>query len=493
MAIGAPSGRAEKALSIRKSVTRRLLSLALGALLAGGVAAAARADTFFDWLGEPANPAGPGYVTAPTLTDATAAQVDAFLTAQQALGRPLAVKVTFGTTLSAATVNTIFNGHNVKFIFSDFEGPSTVAQVTALVNQIRPTVTGAGFATGQNFIGNYALSPITTDPTHPNSASYTAGNSPTMPYLTATDFRNSGVNMAAEELYPGDASFRNPIFGANPTVGAGSDAPNIRSALFTLPVQRLSAVTQNMGSGQQHIPFISRFNNWDNPALGNSATNINGVPGHPVFDTSGPAINGQPVAGQLLSRNDFQALALHYRMRGANGYHLLDPGVQGYTQAQEESDALTGWNNGSVASVLAGVNGRVASLPTTVNFSGGVTPGVQSMEHAGVVWSAVTNDNATPELEVLVSNLSPNNGTVTFNTRINGATLSYTSPILQAGSHTLLHFTKAGGIWGSAIVTPAFNDATLASRDGIGIPEPASLGLLGVGAIGILARRRRKA
>ena len=165
MATGARSGRAEKALSIRKSVARRLLSwasgAALGVCLSAGVVA--RGDTFFDWLGEPTQPAGPGYVTAPTLNDATAAQVDAYLTTQQALGQTLAVKVRFGTTLSAATVNTIFNGHNVKFIFSDFEGPTTTAQVAALVNQIRPTVTGAGFATGQNFIGNYALAPVTSE------------------------------------------------------------------------------------------------------------------------------------------------------------------------------------------------------------------------------------------------------------------------------------------------------------------------------------------
>src|SRR5262249_35787262 len=136
------------------------------------MATPARADTFFNWLSEPTSPAGPGYVTAPTLTDATAAQVNTFLTTQQGLGNTLAVKIPFGTTLSAATITTIFQNHNVKFIFTDFEGPNTVAQVTALVNQIKPTTTGAGFATGQNFIGNYALATITTDTTHPNSGSY---------------------------------------------------------------------------------------------------------------------------------------------------------------------------------------------------------------------------------------------------------------------------------------------------------------------------------
>src|SRR5947209_20272862 len=86
---------------------RRLLSWAacgaLGLCLAGGLAGVAHADTFFDWQGEPTKPVGPGYVVAPTLTDATAATVDAYLTAQQALGQTLAVKEPAGTTLSPAT------------------------------------------------------------------------------------------------------------------------------------------------------------------------------------------------------------------------------------------------------------------------------------------------------------------------------------------------------------------------------------------------------
>ena len=56
------------------------------------------------------------------------------------------------------------------------------------------------------------------------------------PFSSITDFRNSGVNMSAEQLYPGDASFRNPI-------SLNSTAPNIRSALFTgLTEQRYDAL-----------------------------------------------------------------------------------------------------------------------------------------------------------------------------------------------------------------------------------------------------------
>ncbi len=464
---------------------RRRLALALSVAMLGlgtgkTYAGTAVTGTFFDWLGETTAPVAPPYVTAPTLDDTSAAGVKAFLNGEAAAGRTLAVKVRFGVTLSPATISLIFDdaARPINFIFSDYEGPTTVAQTAALVAQIAPTATGARIAANTSFIGNYALGPFPADPTRPTPGPTASGNSAANPFFTVTDFRNSGVNMSSESLYPGDASFRNPIAG-------NSTAPNIRSALFTLPIQRLTIASQNMGVGQAHVPFITRFNAFDNPAFDTDS----GLPGV-QFDTSKGPKNGQATVGQLPSRNDFQALALHYRMRGATSYHLLDPGVVGYTQAQEESDALTGWTNSLVGSILSTNNGRVAQLPTFINVDGTV----KSIEDAGVVFSAVTNDNvATPGLALLVSNLDNSAHSVSFNTRINGATLSYTSGSLAAGSHTILRFTKSGGLWASPLVDPSFNDPTLASRDGVGIPEPASISILAIGALGVLMRRRRKA
>jgi hypothetical protein len=469
-----------------KFVSRRALSLALATAVAGFGAATVQAADFFDW-GQNVNTVNPAYVKTPVLTDQTAAQVAAFLNSQPP-GATLAVQVPAGTSLSASTINLIFNNaaRPVKYVFADYEGPNTVSQITTLVNQIQPTATGASIAAGNSFIGNYGLAPMPSDPTTPSGATHPTGNALATgsPYLTATDFRNTGVNMSNEQLYPGDSSFRNPISG-------NSTAPNIRSALFTLPIQRLSIATANLGGGQAHVPFITRFNNYTNPAFQNTTTTIPNPQGGFIkgFDTS---VGGPQNAGQLPSRVDFQALTLHYRMRGATGYQLLDPGVVGYTVSDYENDAQTGWNNSIVSSVLAGTNGRVAALPTVVTFNGTK----KTIEDAGVVYSAVTNDDtATPGLAILVSNLSNTAGTVQFNTRINGATLSYTTGSLAAGSHTILRFSKAGSLWATPLSDPFYTgtDPALLSRDGIGIPEPTSLSLLGIGAIGVLSRRRRKA
>lgn len=464
-------------------VTKRWAAAIVAAALAVGSVSSARAEDFFDWnaVNTPVNPA---YVQTSPLTDANVAQVAAFLAAQNAAGKTTAVQVRAGVILSNATINTIFNNPAVpvKYVFADYEGTQAITGAipgtTTLVSQLAGTNFGTRKAAGTSFIGNYALAPIPSDPTQHATSTFFAGNSPTNPYGTATDFRNTGVNMSNESLYPGDGSFRNPVNG-------DSTAPNIRSALFTLPIQRLSIATQNLGAGQPHIPYISRFNNFANPSLQNVGT---------TFTTSGPNIGTNAVAGQLLSRDDFQALVLHYKMRGATSYQLLDPGVVGYTVAQYEADGQAGWNDtqsgGLVNTVLQGPNGRVATLPTTITFNGTR----KTIEDAGVVWSAVTNDSAaSPGLAILVSNLSNTAGTVSFNTRINGATLSYTSNSLAAGAHAILRFTKSGGTWGTPLADTAFNDPALASRDGVGIPEPTALTLLGIGALGVLGRRRRKA
>src|SRR5712691_7434787 len=109
----------------KKTLGRKRWGVGLAALLLSLGATSARATDFFDWLGEIPNPSPPPYVTAPTLNDSTAAAVDAFLAAQQAGGKTLAVKIRSGTILGAPSL-AIYNKYNVTYTFGDYEGTFAV-------------------------------------------------------------------------------------------------------------------------------------------------------------------------------------------------------------------------------------------------------------------------------------------------------------------------------------------------------------------------------
>ena len=106
--------------------------------------------------------------------------------------------------------------------------------------------------------------------------------------------------MTSEVLYGGDASFKTPS-----QLGGTSNAPNIRSNLFILPLTRFSEVQTNTGGVIPNIPYVSRFNDANNPAFATGGT-VNGIP---QFVTNNPS--NTTTYNQLLSRDDFQALMLH--------------------------------------------------------------------------------------------------------------------------------------------------------------------------------------
>ena len=236
-----------------------------------------------------------------------------------------------------------------------------------------------------------------------------------------------GNQHADPALYPGSPDYRNPAQG-------NSGAPNIRSALFTLPIQRLTlaelgvkgfggvpggaaayaisgpnqAYTGAAGGRQQLIPYVTRFNNYGNPALGGGPTGTGFVQNAAT-----------PSNGQLLSRGDFQAQVLHYRMRGADSVHLFNEAtgsVVGYGPTQEQSDVKTGWAASGVANgIFTRGNYAFANLSNVIgdadSNSGDVNP--RSTELSGAVWSGVYDragsiDPATGRrrLAILLSNLS---------------------------------------------------------------------------------------
>lgn len=429
---------------------------------------------FFDWQNTTST-GNPNYIPAPFLGNdaASIAEADAYFAVAVAAGRPLAVKVTAPLSNPAAVA--LLDKYPINFVFGDIEqsghnnasGPSAGLddQYLQLVTQVKGSAKSSGA-----LVSGFPYAPINTDQTSPQPThGPNAGN-----------FSRSGLGVASEALYPGDASFKVPS-----QLGGTSTAPNIRSNLFTLPLTRFSNSSVNIAPGMAHIPYISRFNNFNNPAFANAGQTPGGVNQFNTIDLG-------PAQHQLLSRDDFAALVLHYRMRGATSFHLLDPGVQGYTVAQMEADAQSGWLLPAVQTYFADPTAKPLTLSTTINTDGSA----KTLENAGVVYSGlmtgIVNGIVSPDaaIALLISNLDDVNHSVSFPGGIAMGTIPGSYDIL-AHSHELLQFTRSGSMWQLNSNTAVFNDPTLASSDGVGVPEPASIGLLGIVCFGVLLRHRR--
>jgi hypothetical protein len=341
-----------------------------------------------------------------------------------------------------------------------------------------------------------------SDPTRPSPS---GGSSPgdytnqTSGNTTATYTASTG-NMATPDLYPGSPDFRYPAFGSN--AGTGSTAPSLLSSFFTLPIKRLSEISANISNSSLSspttplVPYVTRFNDWGNSKLNPSGTNANDF----LFNAN----PGGYAPNQLLSRNDFEALMLQYRMRGATSYMLFQPGITGYSEAQEQSDAATGWNqlqilgfdSGGAAYGFGGSNPVVVTTATNnVTFTGSNT--LHDIEQAGVVWSGIYN-SISGKMAILVSNLSPATVRVSLPSVLEGGNMPATFGITGAGAllptdtNRLLLFTKSGGTWNLDQNMYVFTNTALNDHTGTGIPEPASVSLLSMAVAGVLVRRRRK-
>jgi hypothetical protein len=490
---------------------------------------------FFDYgIPDTGKPGQPGFAPAPFLDNnaASAASVSALLQSRQNSGLILAVKVRQPLTDPAAVA--VFNNFRVQYVFSDYEDAARVGRTRSLSDQVAASAKSSGA-----FVGNFNFYPnAAIDPTRPASIAGSQAQSFTFK-PTSTDYSSSRGNIglpgggtvvgnqtADPALYPGSPDYRNPAQG-------NSGAPNIRSALFTLPIQRLTlaelgvkgfggvpggsaayaisgpnaAYTGASGGRQQVIPYVTRFNNWGNPALGGGPTGTGFVQNAAT-----------PSNGQLLSRWDFQAQVLHYRMRGADSVHLFneDAGsVVGYSPTQEQSDVKTGWAASGVANgIFTRGQYAFANLSNVIgdadSNSGDVNP--RSTELSGAVWSGVydragSTDPSTGKrrLTILLSNLSavqrvvdlPNNigGFSTFKPPGTTSFDRFDDFMINPGQHRLLNFalqTSSRGRLEWVFTGDQFIGLDN-NRNGVGIPEPASAALLGVGALGLLARRRRNA
>ncbi len=465
-------------------------------LAISGAAAAANGQAvpssgFFAWgqLPAGANPSD-DYTEAPILTNSNAAQVEARLAADQAAGRTLAVIVI--EPLTSAASRRVFDNFAVRYVFNDFEDGSRVGNSRAVADLVlRSTQSRTAFVGNFNHYPKAGQDNTRPSDTNPDGVADSFQDRPDdADYADQRGRRGTARSrqMANPALYPGVPDFKNPAQG-------NSSAPNIRSALFTNPIKRLTLAKSGLPSGDQLIPWVNRFNNWGNPALDSDGDSSNGY----QFVQN----NSTPENGQLLSRGDFGALILHYRLRGAHTYNLFSGSagnVVGYSDEEQRDDARSGWGSSSVANgIFSRNNFSFANLTTLIGDQGGNSgdTGRRDIERAGAVWSGVYDrSGSNRRLVVLFRNLSASRKTIDLPNSIGGFMTARQDGVriddffLDPGQHKLVTFTLRGNRW---VLNSNNNVFTDDNRNGVGVPEPTGLALAGIGAMGLLARRRRRA
>jgi len=502
------------------------------------------------------------YTESPFLSDdASAAQVSAlfetFRTGAPSganpfgtFSKPLAVKI--NNAQLSTNAKKVFDNYPVSYVFADYEGPpGTANDPVAAPLQISNLVSNSA-ASKQAFVGNFNIYPNAgSDPTRPASTgtgaasfTYHAFDS-SYQQMRGTNFTTGarGRLMSNEALYPGAPDYKTPNAPAVATPGTDTTKLNtyqsIRIGLFTQPIERLTTATNGLGtsSTDAHIPWVDRFNNFGNNALNNAVDPT----GKFQYQFVSNATDSKK--GGLLSRGDFMALVLNYRMRGADSFILFnDPygSVLNYSDAQEHLDAAHGWGASGQANQVFSKGkanyafANLSNLVTTVNsknlanYPNGQphhaingTFATQTSDTVGVVWSGVysksafnfTGTGTQRVLTIALSNLSNTDKLVDMPNSIGGfrtETSKGTNGVggvysgdngdddywIGAGQHRIMNFTLIGGKWvlksNSFVFGGSDSAGSLEDRNGTGVPEPTSAGVLAVAAFGLLARRRRQ-
>jgi hypothetical protein len=325
-------------------------------------------NQFFDWQINTT----PSYVPSPVLSNSSANAVNAFLQ-QQPTGSIRAVKVL--DPISNSTANLIFNNskYHVSYVLGDLEGQNAPQQIKTLAQQVRfvnGQINGTKTQSTNAFIGNFGFYNLANDITKPSNYNNESGEH-SFAGWSQGNFTNAKLNMSMPDLYAGSPSFRNPAAG-------NSSAPNIRSALFTMPLLRTSQTQVSSPGNEAIVPYIARFNNWGNLSLDTDRNSANGykfVPGQAIPAKFGlPGLSASQTANQMLSRRDFATEVLHMRLRGADSYVAFEPGVVGYLSDTKRTDAKTGWTESHVNSIFAAADAKLL-LGADTDYPGGPVTG----------------------------------------------------------------------------------------------------------------------
>jgi len=442
-------------------------------------------NQFFDWYVNTT----PSYQPSPFLVNGAGTSVKAFLESESS-NTIRAVKIV--KPIDNSTSNLVFNAsqYHVSYVFGDLESPNAKSELQTLVNQVK-FVNGQNNGTKTNsfnaFIGNFNWTRAGNDGTQPSGYNYPSSG----------DFSSAKLNMAMPALYPGSGAFRNPAAG-------NSTAPNIRSALFVLPIIHLTAAKVNAHSGEQVVPWIAPFNNWANLSMDSDRNPSNGyrfVPGQAMPAKFGlPAVSANDTKNQMVSQRDFATQVAHYRLRGADSYVAFEAGIVGYSNEQKRIDAKTGWNESHINSIFQAsdyklLEGKETGGDKDLNDDMTVDGKNKSDESSGSLFSGVYS-LTLKKMDVLLTNMDDDDHSLTLPSKIAGFDVKTRTFSMDGGASLLVEYkltnSGPGKGWSVALQQTPFLQITN-NRNEVGVPEPTTITLAAMAAmIGVTRRRTRR-